>query len=121
MKKIVLLLIGIVTTLFLQAQENSAGQVSYTHTVKLEIKLEGQAAQFAHMLPKERKSNKVLYFNDRISLFENQKKEEDENRTRRRSETEHEEKSESVHPRIKTESSVELTNQRSQFKKEDTK
>lgn len=55
----------------LQAQENQSGTVVYEQTVKLEIKLEGDAAQFADMLPKERKSNKVLYFNPEVSSFQN--------------------------------------------------
>ncbi|MDX1283880.1 MAG: GLPGLI family protein [Draconibacterium sp.] len=60
------------------AQENTSGKVVYEEVMKLEIKLEGDAAQFAHMLPKERKSNKVLYFNQESSLYENKAKEEDE-------------------------------------------
>ena len=55
------------------AQENNAGKVVYEQVVKLEIKLEGDAAQYADMLPKERKTNKVLYFNPEESLYENGK------------------------------------------------
>jgi len=55
------------------AQENKTGKVVYEQVVKLEIKLEGDAAQFADMLPKEWKTNKVLYFNPEESLFENGK------------------------------------------------
>ena len=55
------------------AQENNAGKVVYEQVVKLEIKLEGDAAQFADMLPKERKTNKVLYFNPEESLYQNGK------------------------------------------------
>lgn len=50
-----------------------SGTVFYEETVKLEIKLEGEAANFAHALPKERKSNKVLYFNKQSALYQNNK------------------------------------------------
>ena len=46
--------------------------------VKLDIKLEGDAAEFAHALPKERRSKKLLYFNSEASLFKNEEKSEDE-------------------------------------------
>ena len=70
MKKI-LLLPALLFALAVSAQENTSGKVIYEQTVKLEIKLEGDAAQFADMLPKERKSNKVLYFNPEVSLYQN--------------------------------------------------
>jgi len=60
------------------AQENTSGTVVYEQVKKLEIKLDGAAAEFAHMMPKERKSNKVLHFNQSASLYENKAKEEDE-------------------------------------------
>ncbi len=70
MKKF-LVLPAILIALFSTAQENLSGKIVYEQTVKLEIKLEGDASQFADMLPKERKSNKVLYFNQEASLYEN--------------------------------------------------
>ena len=63
----------------IKAQENTSGKVKYEQVVKLEIKLEGDAAQFADMLPKERRSNKVLYFSPEASLYENGEKAEDQN------------------------------------------
>jgi GLPGLI family protein len=66
------------TSSFALAQENTSGKVVYEELVKLDIKLEGDASQFAHMLPKERKSYKVLYFNENSSLYENKASEEDE-------------------------------------------
>ncbi len=69
--KINLLLSLLFANLTVAAQENTAGQVKYEQTVKLEIKLEGEAAQFASMLPKERKSNKILHFNLESSLYQN--------------------------------------------------
>jgi len=78
MKRIVFLLSGIATVFNLHAQENNTGTIVYEQVVKLEIKLEGDAAQFADMLPKERKSEKVLYFNSEASLYENKDVTEDE-------------------------------------------
>lgn len=70
MKRILLLFL-VISNLAIKAQENTSGFVKYQQTVKLEIKLEGEAAQFAEMLPKERKSNKILYFNAESSLYQN--------------------------------------------------
>jgi len=58
----------------LSSQQNSSapvkqGFIVYNEIVKLDIKLEGDAAQFAHMLPKERTSSKALYFNDEFALY----------------------------------------------------
>jgi GLPGLI family protein len=53
------------------AQEPSTGKVTYEQVVKLEIKLEGAAAQYAGMLPKERRSEKILWFSQEATLFEN--------------------------------------------------
>lgn len=78
MKKILLLIPALFPGLFINAQENTSGTVIYEQVIKLEIKLEGDAAQFAGMLPKERKTNKVLYFDSGESLFENMEKDEDE-------------------------------------------
>lgn len=56
----------------------NSGIVIYEQVVKLEIKLEGEAAHMADMLPKERKSEKLLRFNETASLYENNQKEEEE-------------------------------------------
>jgi len=79
MKKTLPFLIILLFVQLTKAQENTSGTVKYEQVVKLEIKLEGDAAQFADMMPKERKSNKVLYFNPEVSLYENGEKEEDQN------------------------------------------
>jgi GLPGLI family protein len=57
------------------AQENNQGTVTYEQVVKLEIKLEGDASQFASMMPKERKSKKTLIFNQEASVYKNLKNE----------------------------------------------
>ncbi len=55
-----------------EAQDNTmtGGKVIYDEVMKLDIKIDGDASQFAHMLPKERKSVKVLFFNPEESLYE---------------------------------------------------
>lgn len=65
-------------TTLLAGQEKTAGavdsgKITYEEKIKLDIKLEGDAAQFASMLPKERKSTKVLSFTPDASLFEETK------------------------------------------------
>lgn len=79
MKRSFLLLLIIITTTIVRAQDNTSGTVKYDQVVKIEIKMQGDAAQFADMLPKERKSKKVLYFNPKSSLYENGEKAEDQN------------------------------------------
>lgn len=61
-----------------QPASGNTGTVVYEQVVKLEIKLEGESAQFANSLPKERKSQKVLCFNAESSLYENKSMEEDQ-------------------------------------------
>lgn len=55
----------------IHAQEITSGKITYEQVVQLEIKLDGEAAYMASMLPKERKSEKILWFNQEASLFEN--------------------------------------------------
>ncbi len=83
MKNIILSLSLFLSVLFLKAQDNppvsgTSGTIVYEQVVKLEIKLEGESAQFASMMPKERKSQKILHFNQSASLYENKPAEEDQ-------------------------------------------
>ncbi|MFC2107059.1 GLPGLI family protein [Bacteroidota bacterium] len=55
-----------------------SGKIIYKETQKLNIQLDGDGAQFADMLPKERTSYKSLIFNEDASLYENSKVEEEE-------------------------------------------
>lgn len=48
-----------------------SGSVIYEQIVKLNIQLEGEAAQFADALPKEQTSEKILHFSESAALFEN--------------------------------------------------
>ena len=44
------------------AENIKSGKIFYDEKIKLDIKLEGDAAQYAEMLPKERKSVKDIVF-----------------------------------------------------------
>jgi len=58
----------------MKTQAQTTGVVVYEQTVKMEINpavLEGAAAQFAHLIPKERKSTNELIFNESASIYKN--------------------------------------------------
>ena len=76
MKKSIMVLFSMLAGSMVMGQQGSngfllAGSVIYQQTTKLDIQLEGDAAQFAHAMPKERKSEKVLHFSEETALFEN--------------------------------------------------
>lgn len=76
MKRSILVLGILMSAAHLMAQDDNngfllSGSVIYEQVVQLNIQLEGDAAQFADALPKERKSEKVLHFNEEAALFEN--------------------------------------------------
>lgn len=74
MKKNMLFILGLLLSGSLLAQEsNKEGRVVYQEVTKIEIKLEGDAAQFANSLPKERKASKELVFNAESSIYRNNK------------------------------------------------
>ena len=54
-----------------EAPEQVSGTVIYEQVMKLDIQLEGDASQFAHALPKERKTQKILRYTSSAALFEN--------------------------------------------------
>lgn len=51
------------------SQSITSGKISFQEKTKLEIKLEGDAAQFADQIPKEQLAGKILYFNSDYSLY----------------------------------------------------
>lgn len=60
---------------FLYGQEKdteslTSGKITFEEKIKMEIKLEGDAARFADMLPKERKAEKILRFTPEATIFE---------------------------------------------------
>jgi GLPGLI family protein len=78
MKAIISISIGLMAFTMLGAQSDPAkairsGKVIYEDIARIEIHLEGDAAQLAASLPKERKSMKSLLFNENASLYTNQK------------------------------------------------
>lgn len=82
MKTTLLLLAGLAMFQVAAAQNDgkkiTSGTVKYEEKIKLDIHLEGDGAQFANMLPKERKSNKILVFNQDAALYTNSEKVENE-------------------------------------------
>ena len=76
MKRSILVIVAMLTAGLSAAQDGSngfllSGSVIYEQIMKLNIQLEGDAAQFADALPRERKSEKVLHFNEEAALYEN--------------------------------------------------
>lgn len=47
-----------------------SGSITYEEVIKFEIKLEGENAHLADLMPKENKSTKTLLFNDEASLYQ---------------------------------------------------
>ncbi|RYD57837.1 MAG: GLPGLI family protein [Sphingobacteriales bacterium] len=68
MKKLIIATIVLCSAFAAKAQVTS-GTVSYKETIKLDIALEGEMAQFAEMLPKEHSFKKIMYFSPEASLY----------------------------------------------------
>jgi GLPGLI family protein len=49
--------------------QNNEGVVTYKETIQMNIKLEGDAAQFASMIPKEQTATKTLHFSPDASIY----------------------------------------------------
>lgn len=78
MKSILSISLGLMAFTMLGAQNDPAkairsGKVVYEEVAKIEIHLDGDAAALAASLPKERKSQKSLVFNENASLYTNVK------------------------------------------------
>ena len=76
MKKSIVILVSMFVGSILIAQEGNngfllSGSVIYEQIVQMNIQLEGDAAQYADLMPKERKSEKILHFSEEAALFEN--------------------------------------------------
>jgi len=76
MKKSLVVLVSIFVGSILTAQQGNngfllSGSVIYDQIVQMDIQLEGDAAQYADLMPKERKSEKILHFSEEAALFEN--------------------------------------------------
>lgn len=77
MKKAFLSLVAIATSVAALAQLNAA-KVTYDEKITFKINLEGEAAQFANLMPKEQKGVKELHFNQSASIFMAPEKKEEE-------------------------------------------
>jgi len=82
MKKSIILLSGLVFSVAGNSQEapgfnTISGKITYEEKVRIEIKLEGDAAQFADQMPKEQLSRKVLFFNGDCALYQADTKKEE--------------------------------------------
>lgn len=73
MKNIILLIAASLFAGDIQAQNNS-GTITYEEVVTLNIELDGEMAQFAAMLPKEQRNEKLLYFSPEVSVYKNKEK-----------------------------------------------
>lgn len=71
------MLIGTLTVAVCAQNNPTEGTIIFEEVQKLEIKLEGDAAQFAHALPKERRSKKELIFNEEAAIYHNLKSDDD--------------------------------------------
>jgi GLPGLI family protein len=74
MKKTCILFCAVILPLAVRSQDHlsqsiTSGKISFLEKRKLEIKLEGDAAQFADQIPKEQMADKILYFNTDYSLY----------------------------------------------------
>lgn len=73
MKKLILSAATLICFTATFAQTRS-GTITYKETLKLDLNLEGDMAQFAELIPKETNFNKVLYFTPEVSVYEADKK-----------------------------------------------
>ena len=72
---ILILLCAVLFSLNVKSQDTpskvtTSGKITYRENAKLQIKLEGDAAQFEDKMPKEQISGKVLFFNMDYSLYQ---------------------------------------------------
>ena len=80
MRKVVFafgLLFGL-TALYAQQGNNGfllSGDVIYEEVVKMDIQLDGVDEHIAAQIPKERKSEKILHFNEEVAVYENHESE----------------------------------------------
>ena len=80
MRKLALAIGFLCSLIMVQAQQDNngfllSGDVIYEEVVKMDIQLDGVDEQIAAQIPKERKSEKILHFNEEVAVFENHQKE----------------------------------------------
>lgn len=79
MKQIILVIAALALTMHTHAQDNS-GTITYNELIELNVQLDGEMAAFAAMIPKEQRSQKLLYYTPGASLYKNIKKPEENSR-----------------------------------------
>lgn len=72
-KTLNLIVLSFISISILNAQNSiSNGEIVFEEVLKLDINVEGDAAAFAHLMPKEQKSKNILVFNKEMSLYEHE-------------------------------------------------
>lgn len=72
MKKLLATIVIVIATSGLLAQQNhTKGTVIYDEIIKMDIHIDNLTPEMASMLPKESKNEKILYFNEKSSRYEN--------------------------------------------------
>lgn len=80
MKKTLLTILILSFGFLIRAQQPiKSGEVIYKETIKLNINLDRIPAEMRDRMPKERKSEKILYFNEAASSYQTSKKISDDN------------------------------------------
>lgn len=71
MKRFTILFLTLCLATGLNAQtDNTKGQIIYETVRKFDLKIQGDAAQFQNMIPKERKGKKELLFTSEASIYQ---------------------------------------------------
>lgn len=71
MKRFTILFLTLCLAIDLHAQtDNTKGQIIYETVRKFDLKIQGDAAQFQNMIPKERKGKKELLFTSEASIYQ---------------------------------------------------
>lgn len=73
MKNKLLLVLASFLAISTQAQ-NTSGTITYEEVITLNIELDEEMAQFAAMIPKEQRNEKLLYFSPQSSVYKNKEK-----------------------------------------------
>jgi len=82
MKSALILGISLIAFSLSARAQIQSGKVYYEETIKMDVKLEGEAAEYANLFPKEHKEKQVLYFTADEALYQHvprpEKKEEEQ-------------------------------------------
>jgi GLPGLI family protein len=73
MKRSVLCTFGCFLLAAVSHAQGTSGRISYNEKIKMQINVEGLDEQFRDLIPREHNVKKVLVFNDKVALYENEK------------------------------------------------